>query len=107
MTLAFFNNLVSWDALLIMMIGLLLFGKRLPEVGRGLGKGIIEFKKGLQGLQDEIEEQASKPSQSPRVPQPPPAPPTAAEAARPSSEALPEADPPLVRPPLSPSGEDV
>jgi len=36
-------------------IGLLLFGKRLPEVGRGLGKSIVEFKKGLAGIEDEID----------------------------------------------------
>jgi sec-independent protein translocase protein TatA len=42
--------------------GLLIFGKRLPEVGRSLGKGIVEFKKGLKGIGDEIEEESSKPS---------------------------------------------
>jgi sec-independent protein translocase protein TatA len=41
--------------LVIAAIGLLLFGKRLPEVGRSLGKGIVEFKKGLKGVEDEIE----------------------------------------------------
>ena len=38
--------------LLIAAVGLLLFGKRLPEVGRSLGKGIVEFKKGLKGVED-------------------------------------------------------
>ena len=42
--------------------GLLIFGKRLPEVGRSLGKGIVEFKKGLKGIGDDIEEESSKPS---------------------------------------------
>ena len=42
--------------------GLLIFGKRLPEVGRSLGKGIVEFKKGLKGIGDEIEEESSKPA---------------------------------------------
>jgi len=41
--------------LIIAAIGLLLFGKRLPEVGRSLGKGIVEFKKGLKGVEDEVE----------------------------------------------------
>jgi sec-independent protein translocase protein TatA len=41
--------------LVIAFIGLLLFGKRLPEVGRSLGKGIVEFKKGLKGIEDDIE----------------------------------------------------
>ncbi len=37
------------------MIGLLLFGKRLPEVAKNLGKGLSEFKKGMSGFQDELE----------------------------------------------------
>jgi sec-independent protein translocase protein TatA len=49
----------------IALIGLLLFGKRLPEVGRSLGKGIVEFKKGLHGVEDEftssVEDHSSKP----------------------------------------------
>jgi len=52
----------GWEWLIIAGFGLLLFGKRLPEVGRSLGKGIIEFKKGLKGIGDEIEEESSKPS---------------------------------------------
>ena len=36
-------------------LAVLLFGKRLPEVGRSLGKGIVEFKKGIRGIEDEIE----------------------------------------------------
>ncbi|MGI6416799.1 MAG: twin-arginine translocase TatA/TatE family subunit [Thermoguttaceae bacterium] len=42
------------EMLIILGIGVLLFGKRLPEVGRSLGKGIMEFKKGVQGIEDEI-----------------------------------------------------
>jgi sec-independent protein translocase protein TatA len=41
--------------IIIAAIGLLLFGKRLPEVGRSLGKGIVEFKKGLKGVEDDME----------------------------------------------------
>jgi sec-independent protein translocase protein TatA len=36
------------------IIGLLLFGKRLPEVARNLGKGMMEFKKGMYDLQDDV-----------------------------------------------------
>ena len=39
---------------LIAILGLLLFGKRLPEVGRSLGKGIVEFKKGLAGIEEAV-----------------------------------------------------
>jgi sec-independent protein translocase protein TatA len=37
------------------IIALLLFGKRLPEVARSLGKGVTEFKKGLSGIEDEVD----------------------------------------------------
>jgi sec-independent protein translocase protein TatA len=43
------------ELLLIAAIGLLLFGKRLPEVGRSLGKGIVEFKKGIRGIEDDVD----------------------------------------------------
>jgi sec-independent protein translocase protein TatA len=43
------------EMLIIGVIAVLLFGKRLPEVGRSLGKGLVEFKKGLHGIEDEIE----------------------------------------------------
>lgn len=43
------------EMLVVMGVAVLLFGKRLPEVGRSLGKGIIEFKKGLNGLGDELD----------------------------------------------------
>jgi sec-independent protein translocase protein TatA len=43
------------EMLVIMGIAVLLFGKRLPEVGRSLGKGIVEFKKGLRGIEEEFD----------------------------------------------------
>ena len=42
------------DMLIIGVIAVLLFGKRLPEVGRSVGKGIMEFKKGLRGIEEEL-----------------------------------------------------
>jgi sec-independent protein translocase protein TatA len=43
------------ELLIIGGIALLLFGKRLPEVARGFGKSIVEFKKGVRGIEDEID----------------------------------------------------
>jgi sec-independent protein translocase protein TatA len=42
------------ELIIILVICLLIFGKRLPEVGKSLGKGIVEFKKGLNGVSDEV-----------------------------------------------------
>ncbi len=61
-TLAFVQNISLWQILLLMMLGLLLFGKRLPEVGRSLGKGIVEFKKGLKSIEDDVEEASNRPA---------------------------------------------
>ena len=47
-------GLTEW--IIIGALGLLIFGKRLPEVGRSLGKGIVEFKKGLKGIDEDIEQ---------------------------------------------------
>ena len=47
------------EMIIILLIAVLLFGKRLPEVGRSLGKGIIEFKKGVRGIEDEVEAASS------------------------------------------------
>src|SRR3954466_11818274 len=52
--------------IVIAALGLLIFGKRLPEVGRSLGKGIVEFKKGLKGGEDDVEEATNRPSTSHR-----------------------------------------
>ena len=46
---------LGWpELLLIGIVAILLFGRRLPEVGRSLGMGIIELKKGLRGVTDDI-----------------------------------------------------
>ncbi len=62
MTLAFITMPGGWEWIAIAVVALLLFGRRLPEVGRGIGKGIVEFRKGLKGIEDEIEAESSKPS---------------------------------------------
>jgi sec-independent protein translocase protein TatA len=50
-----FPQLGMMEMIVVMGVAVLLFGKRLPEVGRSLGKGIIEFKKGLRGIEDEFD----------------------------------------------------
>ena len=47
------------EILLLVVLGVLLFGRKLPEVGRSLGKTVVEFKKGVKGLEDEVSETSS------------------------------------------------
>ena len=44
-----------FEMLIIAAIVLLLFGNRLPSVMRSLGRGVVEFKKGIQGIEEEVE----------------------------------------------------
>jgi sec-independent protein translocase protein TatA len=53
--LAFIGGFGPFEMTLILVAMLLLFGRRLPEVGRAMGRGIIEFKKGLKGINDDID----------------------------------------------------
>ncbi len=41
------------EMLIVGLIILLLFGNRLPSVMRSLGQGMVEFKKGVQGIEEE------------------------------------------------------
>jgi sec-independent protein translocase protein TatA len=43
------------EILLLLVLGVLLFGRKLPELGRSVGKTFVEFKKGVKGLEDEVE----------------------------------------------------
>jgi sec-independent protein translocase protein TatA len=58
------------EMIVVMFIAVLLFGKRLPDVGRSLGKGFVEFKKGLRGIEDEFHSITSVPErfEEPRSP---------------------------------------
>jgi sec-independent protein translocase protein TatA len=57
-----FPQLGLLEMLIVMGVAVLLFGKRLPEVGRSLGRGIVEFKKGLNGVADELDDGSSSSS---------------------------------------------
>jgi sec-independent protein translocase protein TatA len=50
------------EMVIVGVIAVLLFGKRVPEVARSLGKGVTEFKKGIQGVEDEFRSAASSTS---------------------------------------------
>lgn len=78
LTLGILQNLSPWEILLILGLGLILFGRKLPEVGRSLGRSVVEFKKGLKGIEDEV-----------------------------NTASMPQNQPPAYRPPLTSGGTDV
>lgn len=56
-----FGQIGMQEIILILFILLLLFGaKRLPELGQSLGKGIREFKSGLNEIKEDMEEESKK-----------------------------------------------
>ena len=57
-TLPLFQNIGIWEVLIIAFIVLLLFGgKKIPELMKGLGKGVRSFKQGI----NEVEQEINKP----------------------------------------------
>jgi sec-independent protein translocase protein TatA len=56
--LLFFSNLFSSDMIIILIVALFLFGgEKLPEIARGLGKGIRDFKDASESVKREINNQ--------------------------------------------------
>lgn len=52
-----FGSLGFWEIALIVLVIVLLFGgKKIPELMRGLGKGVRSFKEGMQDVEDEVKE---------------------------------------------------
>lgn len=59
--LLFIGNLGGGEIVLIAMVILLLFGgKKIPELMRGLGKGVKSFKDGMNDLEKEITTEPEK-----------------------------------------------
>ena len=54
--IAFIGNLGPFEMLLVAGIALLLFGKNLPKVARDAGKAIVEFKKGMAGIEHSVDD---------------------------------------------------
>ncbi|GIW88021.1 MAG: Sec-independent protein translocase protein TatA [Isosphaeraceae bacterium] len=57
--LAFLPTMQGPELLIVALVVLLIFGNRLPSVMRSLGRSVTEFKKGISGIEDEIEQAAS------------------------------------------------
>ena len=84
--------------IILLIVGVLLFGKRLPEVARSVGKMLVELKKSWAGLEDQLT--SGKFLEEPRreaSPAPPPRPPQRIQPTGPKFE-----DAPGIPPPSSP-----
>ena len=65
-------GLGGWEVILILAVVLILFGaKKLPELAKGLGTGIKEFKKASREVTDEIQNASAEEPAKPAAPAPP------------------------------------
>ena len=52
-----FGSLGFWEIVLIVLVVILLFGgKKIPELMRGLGKGVKSFKEGMKDVEEDVKE---------------------------------------------------
>ena len=69
--LALFGGLGPWEVIVIAIVALLLFGKRLPDVARSAGKAVVQFKRGLRDVEDEVQsEDGEGAAKTPKLPGP-------------------------------------
>ncbi|HEX2100628.1 MAG TPA: twin-arginine translocase TatA/TatE family subunit [Candidatus Synoicihabitans sp.] len=74
-SLAFIDGIGGPELFLIFILSLMLFGgKKLPELARGLGRSVREFKRAAAGVEQEIKRAIEEPPPAPRRPTPAPAP---------------------------------
>ena len=76
------------------VVALLIFGRRLPDVARSVGKSIVEFKRGLRDVKDEVDTQSRidsppQPSKLSDTPKPNDPTPGASDPSKNSSSAAP------------------
>jgi len=63
-------NLGPWEIVLILLFLIILFGgKKLPELARGLGLGLKEFKKATREIKDEVQNAADEVNGDEKEPQ--------------------------------------
>ncbi|MCK6440495.1 MAG: twin-arginine translocase TatA/TatE family subunit, partial [Planctomycetes bacterium] len=65
--LGLFGWLNGHEWIVLVVLGLLLFGRKLPGIARSLGQSVVEFKKGIKGVKDDSDAAASLPSQPQQV----------------------------------------
>ncbi|WP_422927380.1 Sec-independent protein translocase subunit TatA/TatB [Singulisphaera sp. PoT] len=65
---AFLPNLGATELMVVAFVSLLIFGNRLPSVMRSLGKSVTEFKKGVSGIEDDIDQAVTADTKKPTPP---------------------------------------
>lgn len=55
-----FISLNSWQIIALIILGVVLFGSRLPSIARSLGKSVVEFKKGVKDIKDDMDNDEPK-----------------------------------------------
>jgi TatA/E family protein of Tat protein translocase len=78
-------NVGNTELLVILIVALLMFGGRLPEVARSLGKSVNMFKKGLKDVEDDLNA-PDVPAAPPKSLPPPTTPPQATTSATTTTE---------------------
>ena len=68
---AVFGSLGPMEIAIVGGVMLLLFGNRLPSVMRSLGKSVTEFKKGVSGIEDDLDQAVTADTSSTKKPNPP------------------------------------
>ncbi|MCA9250812.1 MAG: twin-arginine translocase TatA/TatE family subunit [Phycisphaerales bacterium] len=57
-TIAFLTGAPGWlEIVVVAVLGLLLFGRRFPDVARALGQSLVEFKRGLRTTDEQFDQQ--------------------------------------------------
>ncbi len=95
---AFIEGIGGPELMMIMFIILLLFGaNKLPELAKGLGKSVREFKKAASGVEEEVRramEEHEEPQPKKFPPYPPASAPKAADSSQPAAPGQPPLPPP-------------
>lgn len=65
---AFIGSLGPMEIAIVGGVMLLMFGNRLPSVMRSLGKSVVEFKKGVAGIEDDLDQAVTADTKKPMPP---------------------------------------
>lgn len=67
MPLGLFGTIGTPELVVILIVALLMFGGRLPEVARSVGKSVNQFKKGLKDVEDDVQASMADPPATPKA----------------------------------------